>query len=124
MKSVIRVIDHYWWQLTVVILIAISVLSLTPFEHLPPAPGSDKTHHFVAYAAVAFPLMLRLPRYWYCYLLGLAGWSGIIELIQPYVNRYGEWLDLAANVAGLVIGSLLALAIRYYRRNEVKTGSQ
>jgi hypothetical protein len=23
----------------------------------------------------------------------------MIELIQPYVNRYGEWLDLAANTA-------------------------
>jgi len=38
-------------------------------------------------------------------------WSGAIELIQPYVNRYGEWLDLAANVAGVAIGAMVGIAI-------------
>ena len=33
---------------------------------------------------------------------------GAIELIQPYVNRYGEWLDLGANGLGLVVGILIA----------------
>ena len=26
-------------------------------------------------------------------------YSGLIELIQPRVNRYGEWMDFMANVA-------------------------
>lgn len=39
-------------------------------------------------------------------------YSGMIELIQPYVNRYGEWLDLAANTLGLACGLLLAEVFR------------
>ena len=35
-------------------------------------------------------------------------WSGAIELIQPFVNRYGEFQDLAANITGLVCGFLAA----------------
>ena len=35
--------------------------------------------------------------------------GGVIELIQPYVNRYGEWLDFIANVTGVLIGSVFGL---------------
>jgi len=31
-------------------------------------------------------------------------WSGGIELIQSYVNRYGEWLGLVTNASGLILG--------------------
>ena len=34
----------------------------------------------------------------------IALWDGAIELIQPFVNRYAEWLDLLANLAGVMIG--------------------
>ncbi|XOF33520.1 MAG: hypothetical protein ACL93V_16210 [Candidatus Electrothrix sp. YB6] len=29
-------------------------------------------------------------------------------MVQPYVNRYGEWLDFAANSTGILCGLLLA----------------
>ena len=34
----------------------------------------------------------------------IALWDGAIELIQPFVNRYAEWLDLLANLAGVMVG--------------------
>ena len=34
-----------------------------------------------------------------------------IELIQPFVNRYGEWEDMAANTCGVLLGTLGGLAI-------------
>jgi len=37
----------------------------------------------------------------------------VIELIQPFVNRYGEWLDLLANIAGLILGMSVGLLLRY-----------
>jgi uncharacterized membrane protein HdeD (DUF308 family) len=41
--------------------------------------------------------------------------SGIIELIQPYVNRHGEWLDFLANTigvfSGFAIGKISSLLI-------------
>jgi len=78
---------------------------------LPAVPGSDKTHHFIAYAALMLPTALRMPKHWLLIGLFFIIWSGAIELIQPYVNRYGEWLDLLANVAGLLSGLIIARLI-------------
>lgn len=89
------------------LLLVVTVLSLFPADKLPPFPGTDKTHHFIAYAAVMLPITLKYPRYWWLIGVLVITYSGMIELIQPYVNRYGEWLDLAANSGGVVIGGLL-----------------
>jgi len=38
---------------------------------------------------------------------------------SPYVNRYGEWLDMIANTAGICCGILAAKSITYlYPINE------
>lgn len=105
---IINFIQRYWLFISVITLSAITVLSLYPVASLPPVPGSDKTHHLIGYAALIFPLALKQPKHWPSIAVFFFVWSGIIELIQPHVNRYGEWLDLAANGAGLVIGILLA----------------
>ena len=94
----------YWISITLFILTVITVLSLYPLPELPPVPGSDKTHHFIAYAILMFPTALRKPNYWPAIGLFFIGWSGAIELLQPYVNRYGEFQDLVANIIGLVSG--------------------
>ncbi|MDQ6999427.1 MAG: hypothetical protein Q9M12_00890 [Mariprofundus sp.] len=103
------VIHRFWLSLSVLLLFMITTLSLMPLERLPDVPGSDKWHHTIAYAVLMFPAALRrLP-----YLLWIAVfyivWGGGIELIQPYVNRYGEWLDFAANGAGLLTGLIIGL---------------
>jgi len=95
------------------ILTDITILSLYPLENLPSVPGSDKTHHFIAYAALMFPAALKKPKYLPFIVLFFVGWSGAIELIQPYANRYGEWLDLAANTAGIVCGLLIARVVNW-----------
>ena len=101
-------IKNNWLAFTLLLLVAITVLSLWPLQTLPSVPGSDKTHHFIAYGALMFPTALRKPNYWKIIGLVFIVFSGMIELIQPYVNRYGEWLDMAANNAGVVCGLLLA----------------
>ncbi len=103
-------INRFWLELSVFILVAITALSLHPLENLPEAPGSDKTHHFIAYAALAFPAALRKPKHWQSILISFALYGGLIELAQPHVNRYGEWMDFAANISGPFIGMMLALA--------------
>ena len=108
MQYLVSTIKQYWLIISVTILALISILSLTPVAHLPEAPGSDKAHHFIAYGALFFPVALTKPKHWL--LIGVAFMllGGAIELIQPYVNRYGEWLDLLANSTGLFCGYLLA----------------
>jgi len=108
MQTLVHIIKQYWLFISITILALISILSLTPLTHLPAAPGSDKAHHFIAYGALFFPVALKKPKYWL--LIGVAFMllGGAIELIQPYVNRYGEWLDMLANSTGLFCGYLVA----------------
>lgn len=91
------------------IALAIGYLSLSPLKDLPPVPGGDKLHHFVAYACLTFPMMFADARNWPRIMVPAIIYGGVIEIIQPYVNRYGEWLDFAANSAGCFIGAALAL---------------
>ena len=108
MISLLAIIRNYWITVSLFTLIIITILSLYPLESLPSVPGSDKTHHFIAYGALMFPTALRKPKYWQFIGLFFICWSGAIELLQPFVNRYGEWLDMAANTTGILCGLLLA----------------
>lgn len=112
LKSLLGFVDRYWWQLTFSIAIIITILSLYPVESLPSVPGTDKTHHFIAYGALAFPVALVRPQKWLLIIIGFLGYSGAIELVQPFVNRYAEWMDLAANSLGLILAILLSSIIR------------
>ena len=105
---------HGWCTLQLMILIA--SLSLFPLSELPPVPGNDKTHHLIAYAVLAFPLSVARPRSWLWGLFGFFIFSGTIELVQPYVNRYGEWADMFANGLGLLIGAMMAHLILYFNK--------
>ncbi len=113
MTSLFRFVYNYWIVITLFLLFIITFLSLSPQPSLPDVPGTDKTHHFIAYAALMFGVALRKPKNWLFIALFCCCWSGVIELIQPYVNRYGEWLDLAANVGGLMCGVILANIINW-----------
>ena len=75
--------------------------------------GSDKTHHIIAYAILMFPVAIRKLDCLPAIFLFFIGWSGAIELLQPFVNRYGEFQDLAANITGLVCGLLAAKLIQW-----------
>lgn len=111
MLKFISLIKDHWVAFTLLILIAITILSLWPLKNLPLVPGTDKTHHFIAYAALMFPTALRKPDKWIIYGLLFIAYSGVIELVQPYVNRYGEWLDMAANTLGVFCGLIIAFLI-------------
>lgn len=107
-------IKNYWIAFTVFILAVITTLSLWPLEELPSVPGSDKTHHLIAYAVLMFPTALRKPDHWKIIALFFIAYSGVIELLQPYVNRYGEWLDMAANTMGVICGLFIVRLIIYF----------
>ena len=77
-------------------------------------PGSDKTHHLIAYALLMLPTALRKPDKWILLGLFFIAYSGAIELLQPYVNRYGEWMDMLANSAGVICGLIIAELINVF----------
>lgn len=93
----------------------ISLATLTPLESLPvTAPGSDKLHHIIGFAA--WTLMIAAgPQKRMTYLcLLIFIWGGMIELIQPYINRYGEWLDFLANTIGIILVYTITLVLKSY----------
>lgn len=118
MKALITINQRYWLLLTVSILVGIMALSLWPLDALPRVPGNDKTHHFIAYAALMLPSALRQPRYWLLILVSLIAYGGVVELLQPYANRYAEWLDFAANSAGILCGAIVGKLLSSYYNND------
>lgn len=122
MTSLLNIIKTYWIVITLAILVAITSLSLWPLEQLPSVPGTDKTHHFIAYALLMFPTALRKPKNWLLIGLLFIAYSGSIELIQPYVNRYGEWLDMLANSVGVMCGALAAGLVNFFWNRKSSSG--
>ncbi len=122
MAKIDTLITRLWAPITLLILISITVLSLIPLPELP-LPGSDKTHHLLAYAALMCPAFLSIYKFRFWLTGFFLIWSGAIELLQPYVNRYCEFEDLLANGAGLLIGAVVGWALRgvarSYERSEL-----
>ena len=114
MLKLFNFIKTKWIVITISTLAAITVLSIWPLEKLPLVPGTDKAHHIIAYAILMFPTALNKPKTWKLIGLFFIAYSGVIELLQPYVNRHGEWSDMAANTTGIICGLLLAEIVIYF----------
>ena len=103
--------------LTIAVLLALTIAMLWPLEAPPPAPdGSDKLVHFIAFAALAFPLARTgrlglLPVF-----IGASVYGGAIELIQPSFNRSADINDWIADIVGVVVGIGCGLLYRRVRR--------
>lgn len=103
--SIDKMILAYWRRITIILLLIIVFLSLYPLPQLTQiGDGADKVYHFIAYLFVALPIGYVYPKRFFVYLFFMVSLSGIIELIQPYVNRHGEWLDFLANTLGVFLG--------------------
>ncbi len=111
MYRLLSLIRTNWIAIMLATLLAITVASMLPLSQLPPAPGSDKVHHVIAYFLLMLPVALRKPSGWIVLGLFFVVYSGAIELLQPLVNRHGDWWDLAANAAGVVIGAVVAVLV-------------
>ena len=106
----LKVLFHYADWLAAGCFLAIGYLSLAPLAELPEVPGSDKIHHLIAYSLLAF--FAIVPRTTsqavVAALLAVIAYGALIEMLQPMVNRYGEFNDFLANGVGAVLGGLLA----------------
>lgn len=101
-----------WRVLLTLLVLAVSVLALTPQP--PPAIdlGWDKLNHLMAFASLAFaaslgrPLPLRSRLLW---LGGLLAYGALVEILQQFVpGRSAEWGDLFADALGISLGAALA----------------
>jgi len=77
--------------------------------------GSDKIIHFIAFAALAFPLA-RTGRFGLLpVFIGASAFGGAIELIQPTFNRGADVNDWIADIMGAVLGIAGGLVYRRIR---------
>ena len=103
--------------LTIILTLILTVAMLWPLEAPPPAPeGSDKLVHFIAFAALVFPLA-RTGRFGLLPVFITASvYGGAIELIQPSFNRSADMNDWIADIIGVALGIGCGLLYRRIRR--------
>ena len=104
-----RKIDFY---ATIIIAFAIGLATLTPVEKLPQVSGSDKVYHLISFAILTLPITIIRPQaIWIILSLSIA-YGGLIELLQPLVNRNCEMADLLADAVGAMLGVLVTRALK------------
>ena len=106
--------------LTMIVTAVLTVAMLWPMHQPPLAPdGTDKIVHLIAFAALAFPLA-RTDRFGLIpVFFGASAYGGIIEVIQPSFGRSADMQDWVADIAGVVLGIVLALLYRRLRNHSV-----
>ncbi len=117
--------------ITVILVLVIWYLSLftPPKTELADIRLADKWAHLLMYGSLAFTLWTEdwrmrrnppsVPRILVLYA-GPVAMSGLIELAQAYctTDRSGDWLDLAANAAGALLGIVLGGAVTRTQRKK------
>ena len=99
--------------LAVIAILIPLILMIGPFGAVEKSTGiSDKIGHIGAFAVIAVSLALLVPRW---SLWGIAGLSlaiGVgVEIIQGFVGRDADALDVVADAIGIAIACLLLAAM-------------
>jgi len=101
-----------------ILTLFVVVLSVAPSKSVPQV-GSDKLGHLIAYAClqivgtIAFPAPGHVVRL----AVGLLILGSGLELVQSFLpSRSAEWLDAAANAAGVAIGATVCLLLTVWLR--------
>ena len=119
-KKTLLFFHENWKIYTSLIFIIITFLSLYPLQEQPSVPGSDKIHHLIAYSALTICVGLRRPSNYILLIILFSLYSGLIEIIQPYVNRFREIEDFLFNNLGIFIGLTLGIVInKIYIKNKL-----
>lgn len=95
-------------------LIAILVVSLLPPDHAVRGTGSDTANHLFAYAVLtSLALLNRNSRQTMILaIVGVLVLGALLEVIQPIFAREADPADVAANLAGILLGVIGANLLR------------
>ena len=115
------------YPISMLVILAVIYLSFfrPPSTDLDSIPHIDKVVHVCMYFGMSGMLWLEFLRahrrdrapLWHAWVgafLCPVLFSGVVELLQAYCTTYrgGDWLDFAANAAGVVLATAVALAVR------------
>lgn len=92
---------------TVLALLLITYLALTPLTMPVIDDWNDKVKHVLAFAALTFGLRHYWWLSWWVVAVGLTGYGLGIEWVQSFIpNRVASGGDVVADVAGIVGGEI------------------
>lgn len=107
-----KLVRQLWFTIGCCLVVLIVYLSLASGPDVPMAHGLDKLGHALAYGTLMlwFAQLYVRPRWALvalaCVLLGV-----VLEYLQGFTSyRTFSYVDMAANLAGVVVGLTLALA--------------
>ncbi|MBT9386749.1 VanZ family protein [Pseudooceanicola sp. CBS1P-1] len=98
--------------LTTALALAVLSAALAPSPEEVSLYGIDKVKHAGAFAVLTLPTALLAPRLLRWSLPGLLLLGGLIEILQPWFGRDRSVYDVCADGAGIILGLLLARALR------------
>ena len=114
MKHNLNFIYNNWLVITIglsVVTIFFSFFSVTPPSTI---QNTDKYLHTAAYLFLSFSAALRKPTNYILIFSYFVIFGIIIELIQPYFDRYFELFDVIANSIGILLAIIFADFLRKY----------
>ena len=91
-------------RVTVALAALIGLATFIPAQKFPNAPGTDKLHHVIAFAALVLPMSFAKPHQLWKYAVYGIMFGIFIELAQPFVNGSGEVGDVLADACGIALG--------------------
>ena len=100
--------------------VIICLTTLTPVDQLPLVPGTDKLYHIIGFGGWALLCAFGPIKRFHILSLLIIFSGGAIELIQPYVNRYAEWMDFYANALGVILVALSRFTISRFLKSKSK----
>ena len=107
MIKALTLIEENYIISTIFILVIITIFSIKDLIVL---PGGDKLHHIIAYAILVTPITLKVKSNWVLFIFIM--YSCVIEVLQPYISRCNNPLDIAANSMGILIGVTIIKTLR------------
>lgn len=112
--------EKVWYSLVLKLFFWV-ILSLVTLFSMLEIPGKqvfqwqDKLSHLVVYMLLFWLLLLAYGKQWSLISLGilLVFFSGLIEVAQSFTGyRQAEWLDLLANMVGILVAALSSKALK------------
>ena len=108
-------------------MLIITSMALTPTPGEVQLSVNDKLGHALAFLLLAFLSHASWPeiRFGWQQVVALLGYGLALEVIQYFIpNRYFSLLDMAADLAGILLYILLIPLIRYLLRTSAKGASE
>ena len=113
-----QILKLFFW-LTLCLVAVVSMLSV-PGQQM--FQGQDKLSHLLVYMVLFGLLLLAYGKKWRLMSLGilLACFSALIEVAQSFTGyRQAEWLDLLANILGILVTALFYKALKSYKKTSL-----